>query len=50
MTPLNIWIGAMTKRQADSLDSIFAVLTKDGWILPDWLIELKLAIFTRDQV
>lgn len=43
------WKGSMTLEQANSLEPVFAKLTVEGWILPDWLITLKLNIIMRDQ-
>lgn len=44
-----MWLGSMTLDQARSLEPIFAEFKGElGWILPDWLISLKLAIIIRD--
>jgi hypothetical protein len=34
--------------QAVSLEPVFAVYTKNGWVIPKWLEDLKLAILIRN--
>lgn len=40
----DIWMGSMTIEQAQSLEPVFAKFTENGWVLPQWLVELKLNI------
>jgi hypothetical protein len=34
--------------QVLSLEPVFATLTPDGWVLPDWLVALKYMVVMRD--
>lgn len=44
-----MWLGSMTLEQAQSLEHIFAEFKGElGWVLPEWLVQLKLAIIIRD--
>jgi len=31
------------------LEGIFATLTENGWVIPDWLIHLREVVTTRDE-
>ena len=44
-----MWLGSMTMEQARSLEPIFAEFKGElGWVLPDWLVQLKMNIIIRD--
>ena len=38
----------MTLEQARSLEPVFAYLTENGWVIPEWLVELEAVIILRD--
>lgn len=44
-----IWCGIKVE-QLDDLEATFAVLTEDGWKIPDWLVELTQSILERDKL
>jgi len=44
----SIWVGSMTLEQALSLEPVFAKLTDAGWVIPQWLVELKQAIQLKE--
>lgn len=46
--PTSVWLGEITAEQARTLEITFAVLTEDGWTVPDWLIHLQQQIAARD--
>ncbi len=39
---------SITQEQVDDLDYIFATLTEDGWVIPDWLVYLRDQVCKRD--
>ena len=44
-----MWIGSITIDQVISLIPVFAKLTDQGWIVPQWLLELETAVILRDK-
>jgi hypothetical protein len=44
-----MWLGSMTIEQARELEPIFAEFKGElGWVIPKWLVQLKLDIIIRD--
>jgi hypothetical protein len=36
-----IWVNSMSLAQLELLENTFAVLTKDGWEIPAWLVCMR---------
>lgn len=36
-----MWLGSIRSEDLDTLERVFAVLTPEGWVLPEWLVWLR---------
>lgn len=43
------WHGGMTLAQVEMLERTFAQLTKEGWVIPQWVISLKQKIIHHTE-
>lgn len=44
-----MWLGTITESQVLDLEEIFAEYKgNDGWVIPDWLVQLKEQVTLRD--
>ena len=43
-----MFLSSITIEQVRSLENVFAKFTEQGWVLPQWLIDLKRAVSKRD--
>lgn len=50
MTKLPIIKAHISTANITVLEGMFATLTKDGWVIPEWLINLKRAVRTGGEV
>lgn len=40
---------SISLEQVEVLEGIFATLTEQGWVIPDWLIHLRKVVTERDE-
>ena len=43
-----MWMGSITHKQVHDLMPVFAKLTENGWVLPEWLKQLQREVSKRD--
>jgi hypothetical protein len=43
-----MWLGSIQIKDVEILEEIFAELTPNGWVIPDWLRELRFLVEERN--
>jgi hypothetical protein len=43
-----VWLSSIKMSDVELLEEVFAYMTDIGWIIPDWLVTLRMQVEQRD--